>query len=69
VATCSLTVDTSDAIFHTIGSISTAEGSALVKLGNTTIVCGVKAVSKLSAIFFLCEINYPLLDLAPPFLF
>lgn len=27
------------------GSISTAEGSALVKLGNTTVVCGVKAVS------------------------
>ncbi|KAM7436234.1 Exosome complex component RRP43 [Porites harrisoni] len=25
------------------GSISTAEGSALVKLGNTTVVCGVKA--------------------------
>ena len=27
------------------GSISTAEGSALVKLGNATVVCGVKAVS------------------------
>ena len=27
------------------GSISTAEGSALVKLGNTTVVCGAKAVS------------------------
>ena len=27
------------------GSISTAEGSALVKLGKTTVVCGVKAVS------------------------
>jgi len=27
------------------GSISTAEGSALVKLGNTTVICGVKAVS------------------------
>ncbi|XP_067040280.1 exosome complex component RRP43-like isoform X1 [Acropora muricata] len=26
-----------------VGSISTAEGSALVKLGNTTVVCGVKA--------------------------
>ncbi|XP_061658902.1 exosome complex component RRP43 [Syngnathoides biaculeatus] len=26
-----------------IGSISTAEGSALVKLGNTTVICGVKA--------------------------
>ncbi|KAG8973290.1 hypothetical protein FRB90_009966, partial [Tulasnella sp. 427] len=25
------------------GSISTAEGSALVRLGNTTIVCGIKA--------------------------
>lgn len=26
-----------------VGSISTADGSALVRLGNTTIVCGVKA--------------------------
>ncbi|XP_015235821.1 PREDICTED: exosome complex component RRP43 [Cyprinodon variegatus] len=26
-----------------IGSISTADGSALVKLGNTTIICGIKA--------------------------
>ncbi|CAB4024313.1 exosome complex component RRP43-like, partial [Paramuricea clavata] len=26
-----------------IGSIATAEGSSIVKLGNTTIVCGVKA--------------------------
>jgi len=26
-----------------IGSISTADGSALVKLGATTVVCGVKA--------------------------
>ncbi|XP_002733208.1 exosome complex component RRP43-like [Saccoglossus kowalevskii] len=26
-----------------IGSISTAEGSALVKLGNTTVICGIKA--------------------------
>lgn len=25
-----------------IGSISTAEGSALVKLGNTTVICGIK---------------------------
>jgi len=25
------------------GSISTADGSALVKMGNTTVVCGVKA--------------------------
>ena len=31
-------------ITHFPGSISTAEGSALVKLGNTTVVCGVKAV-------------------------
>ena len=27
-----------------VGSISTAEGSALVKFGNTTAVCGVKTV-------------------------
>jgi exosome complex component RRP43 len=26
-----------------IGSITTAEGSALVRVGNTTIVCGIKA--------------------------
>ena len=26
-----------------VGSISTAEGSALVKLGNTTVICGIKA--------------------------
>ena len=26
-----------------IGSISTANGSSLVRMGNTTIVCGVKA--------------------------
>ncbi|KAM9781824.1 exosome complex component RRP43 isoform X1 [Syngnathus typhle] len=26
-----------------IGSISTADGSALVKMGNTTVICGVKA--------------------------
>lgn len=26
-----------------IGSITTADGSALVKLGNTTVICGVKA--------------------------
>ncbi|XP_052036481.1 exosome complex component RRP43 isoform X1 [Apodemus sylvaticus] len=31
-----------------IGSISTADGSALVRLGNTTVVCGVKAVGLLS---------------------
>ncbi|XP_044308350.1 exosome complex component RRP43 isoform X2 [Varanus komodoensis] len=26
-----------------IGSITTADGSALVKLGNTTVICGIKA--------------------------
>lgn len=26
-------------------SISTAEGSSLVKIGSTTVVCGIKAVS------------------------
>ncbi|XP_049709140.1 exosome complex component RRP43 isoform X2 [Elephas maximus indicus] len=26
-----------------VGSISTADGSALVKLGNTTVICGIKA--------------------------
>lgn len=31
------------------GSISTADGSALVKLGNTTVICGVKAVGFLYA--------------------
>jgi len=28
---------------YNTGSISTADGSALVRLGNTTVVCGVKA--------------------------
>jgi len=28
-----------------VGCITTAEGSALVKLGNTTIMCGIKVVS------------------------
>ncbi|NXF09390.1 EXOS8 protein, partial [Smithornis capensis] len=30
-------------IFFSLGSITTADGSALVKLGNTTVICGVKA--------------------------
>lgn len=30
--------------FFSSGSITTADGSALVKLGNTTVICGVKAV-------------------------
>ena len=30
-------------IFVHVGSISTADGSAVVRLGETTIVCGVKA--------------------------
>jgi exosome complex component RRP43 len=28
-----------------VGSIKTAEGSAIVKIGNTMVVCGIKAVS------------------------
>ena len=32
-------------MYFVLGSIATAEGSSIVKLGNTTIVCGVKAVS------------------------
>lgn len=31
-----------------IGTVSTAEGSAIAKIGNTTVVCGVKAVSLLT---------------------
>jgi exosome complex component RRP43 len=34
--------DWRDLVVH-VGSISTADGSALVRLGETTIVCGVKA--------------------------
>lgn len=30
-------------LFFGIGSINTADGSALVRMGGTTIVCGVKA--------------------------
>ena len=29
--------------YESVGSISTAEGSALVRMGDTTVVCGVKA--------------------------
>jgi exosome complex RNA-binding protein Rrp42 (RNase PH superfamily) len=32
------------------GSIKTAEGSAIVKIGNTTVVCGIKAVSKMFSV-------------------
>lgn len=28
-----------------VGSVKTADGSSLVKIGNTTVVCGIKAVS------------------------
>lgn len=28
-----------------VKSIGTADGSAIVKLGNTTVICGIKAVS------------------------
>ncbi len=36
-------ISTEDSSKSLIGSISTANGSALVRLGNTTVVCGVKA--------------------------
>lgn len=29
-----------------VGSINTADGSSIAKVGNTTVVCGIKAVSK-----------------------
>jgi exosome complex component RRP43 len=29
-----------------VGSIKTAEGSAIAKIGNTMVVCGIKAVSR-----------------------
>lgn len=29
-----------------VDSIGTADGSAIVKIGNTTVVCGIKAVNK-----------------------
>jgi 3' exoribonuclease family, domain 1 len=34
-------------MFFILGSITTANGSALVKIGNTSVMCGIKAVSKL----------------------
>lgn len=48
VGSCSYSSVQRDQIFdcfncYVIGSISTADGSALVRLGNTTVVCGVKA--------------------------
>lgn len=38
-------------LFPCLGSISTADGSALVKLGNTTIICGIKAVNTFGSPF------------------
>jgi exosome complex RNA-binding protein Rrp42 (RNase PH superfamily) len=37
-----------------VGSIKTAEGSAIVKIGNTVVVCGIKAVS---GVFICAYIN------------
>lgn len=37
-------IDFIEQYFFSSGSITTADGSALVKLGNTTVICGVKAV-------------------------
>lgn len=37
-------IDFIEQYFFSLGSITTADGSALVKLGNTTVICGVKAV-------------------------
>ncbi|KAF2973807.1 hypothetical protein EK904_004649 [Melospiza melodia maxima] len=36
-------IDFIEQYFFSSGSITTADGSALVKLGNTTVICGVKA--------------------------
>jgi exosome complex RNA-binding protein Rrp42 (RNase PH superfamily) len=33
-----------------VDSIKTAEGSAIVKIGNTVVVCGIKAVSRMFAL-------------------
>lgn len=44
-------------LFPCLGSISTADGSALVKLGNTTIICGIKAVNTF-AFPFCCFISW-----------
>lgn len=30
-------------LFSLVGSISTADGSSIVRLGDTTVVCGIKA--------------------------
>lgn len=56
-----------------LGSISTADGSALVKIGNTTVICGIKAVRiififpkndmivdyEVTAFFYLQELTMP----------
>lgn len=34
-----------------VGSIKTAEGSAIAKIGNTVVVCGIKAVSGIVVIY------------------
>lgn len=40
-----------------LGSVSTADGSALVKIGNTTVICGIKAVR----IIFIFPKNYDMI--------
>lgn len=45
-------------LFPCLGSISTADGSALVKLGNTTIICGIKAVNTFAFPFCCCCFFY-----------
>lgn len=45
-------IDFIEQYFFSSGSITTADGSALVKLGNTTVICGVKAVSLV--FIFIC---------------
>ncbi len=38
-----ITADKMNISTQSVGSISTADGSALVRMGNTTVICGVKA--------------------------
>lgn len=46
-------IDFIEQYFFSSGSITTADGSALVKLGNTTVICGVKAVWMVFIFFYL----------------
>lgn len=40
-------------IIVNLGSISTSDGSAIAKIGHTTVICGIKAVSTIIFVLIL----------------